>query len=58
MAGLNSNKKPDDDIDAKMYTPFYCIDCGQKFDSRKLEEHEIKHQTGLMDYNGPKIDWN
>jgi hypothetical protein len=34
-----------DDIDAKMYTPFYCIDCGQEFDSRKLEEHEIKHQS-------------
>jgi hypothetical protein len=30
----------------KMYTPFYCIDCGQEFDSRKeLEEHEIKHQS-------------
>jgi ribosomal protein L19E len=46
MHGLDSNKKHDDDIDAKMYTPFYCIDCGQEFDSRKeLEEHEIKHQS-------------
>ena len=46
MDGLDNNKKPDDDIDAKMYTPFYCIDCGQEFDSRKeLEEHEIKHQS-------------
>ena len=46
MDRLDSNKKPDDDIDAKMYTPFYCIDCVQEFDSRKeLEEHEIKHQS-------------
>jgi hypothetical protein len=29
MDGLNNNKKPDDDIDARMYTPFYCIDCGR-----------------------------
>jgi hypothetical protein len=43
---LDSSGKPDDDIDAKMYTLFYCIDCGQEFDSRKeLEEHEIKHQS-------------
>ena len=39
------SKKPDN-IDAKKYTPFYCIDFGQEFDSLKeLEEHEIKHQS-------------
>jgi hypothetical protein len=39
------SEKPDD-IDAKMYSPFYCIDCGQEFGSRKeLEEHEAKHEN-------------
>ncbi len=35
-----------DDIDAKMYAPFYCVDCGQEFRSREeLDEHETKHQN-------------
>jgi hypothetical protein len=30
-----------DDIDAKMYAAFSCVDCDQKFESREeLEEHE------------------
>ena len=44
MDELDSIEKSDDDINAKMDTPFYCIDCGQEFDSRKeLKEHEIKY---------------
>jgi hypothetical protein len=38
--------KDSDDIDAKMYSAFSCVDCGQEFESRKeLEEHETKHQN-------------
>jgi hypothetical protein len=33
----------EDDIDAKMYTAFSCVDCDQKFESREeLEEHESR----------------
>ena len=40
-----SNEKSDD-IDAKTYASFSCVDCGQKFESRdELEEHETKHQN-------------
>ncbi len=37
-----------DDIDAKMYAPFYCVACGQEFRSREeLDEHETKHQKSI-----------
>jgi hypothetical protein len=37
-----------DDIDAKMYSPFSCVDCGQEFESREeLEDHETKHESLL-----------
>ena len=35
-----------DDIDAKMYAAYSCVDCGQEFQTREeLEEHEPKHQN-------------
>ena len=42
---MDPSEKPDD-IDAKMYSPFYCIDWSQEFESRKeLEEHETRHES-------------
>jgi hypothetical protein len=36
-----NDEKSDDDIDAKMYAAYSCVDCDQEFDSRKeLEDHE------------------
>ena len=33
-----------DDIDAKMYATFSCVDCGREFQTRKeLEDHERTH---------------
>jgi hypothetical protein len=35
------DEKSDDDIDAKMYSAYSCVDRGQEFDSLKeLEDHE------------------
>jgi hypothetical protein len=42
---LDRSEKPED-IDAKMYAPFSCVDCGQEIESREqLEEHETKHEN-------------
>jgi len=36
-----NDEKSDDDVDAKTYAAYSCVDCGQEFDSRKeLEDHE------------------
>ena len=36
---MNDDKS--DDIDAKMYAAYSCVDCGQEFDSlEELEDHE------------------
>ena len=36
-----NDEKSDDDVDAKMYAAYSCVDCGQEFDSRKeLEDYE------------------
>ena len=41
-----NDKKSDDDIDAKMYVAYSCVDCDKEFDSRKeLEDHETKYQN-------------
>ena len=38
------NNEKSDDIDAKMYAAYSCVDCGQEFQTREvLEEHETKH---------------
>ena len=38
-----SDEKPDD-IDAKMYATFSCVDWGQEFQTREeLEDHESSH---------------
>jgi hypothetical protein len=43
---MNNNKA--DDIDAKIYAPFSCVDCRQEFESyEELEKHEIKHKDVL-----------
>ena len=43
---MNNNKA--DDIDAKMYAQFSCVDCRQEFGSyEELEKHEIRHKVVL-----------
>jgi hypothetical protein len=38
---IMNDEKSDDDVDAKMYAAYSCVDCGQEIDSRKeLEDHE------------------
>ena len=49
-----NDEKSDDDIDAKMYAEYSCVDCDQEFDSRKeLEDHEpnIKISQEQVDNN-------
>ena len=49
---MNDEKSDDDDIDAKRYAAYSCVDCDQEFDSRKeLETHEpsIKISQKLAD---------
>ena len=35
-----------DEIDAKMFAAYSCVDCGQEFQTHEeLEEHETKHNN-------------
>lgn len=39
---LDSSEKPGD-IDAKMYSPFPCVDCGQEFESESYSLSVFKY---------------
>jgi hypothetical protein len=50
------NDEKSDDIDAKMFAAYSCVDCGQEFQTREeLEEHETKHNN-LSRTDRPTID--
>ena len=41
MKNIMSDDKSDDDIDARMYATFSCVDCGREFQTREeLRDHE------------------
>ena len=58
MKNIMSDDKSDDDIDARMYATFSCVDCGREFQTREeLEDHE----SILIEFNNGinlKINWN
>lgn len=42
-----NDEKSDDDVDAKMYAAYSCVDCGQEFDSRRVRTSRAKYQNLL-----------
>jgi hypothetical protein len=42
-----NDEKSDDDVDAKMYAAYSCLDYGQEFDSRKELEYIQKLETKI-----------